>query len=61
MSGLDFDDIHGDIAPALAEMSRLLRIVPLSPPDPAERGGLAPSRFESVEHAGSGDHAEVTA
>ena len=37
MSELDFDDIHGDLAPALAEMSRLLRIVPFTP-EPAERG-----------------------
>lgn len=55
MSGIDFDDIHGDIAPALAEMSRLRRIVPLSPSDPAERGtsspcgGFAPAGEDSSE------------
>lgn len=42
MSGLDFDDIHGEIAPALAEMSRLLRIVPLSSPS---ADGLTPVRL----------------
>ena len=60
MSGLDFDDIHGDIAPALAEMGRLLRIVPLSPSDPAERGGQT-LPLETPAPAGKGDHAEVIA
>lgn len=54
MSGLDFDDIHGDLAPALAEMSRLLRIVPFTP-DPAERG-MTSFPFERPAHAGEGDH-----
>ncbi len=59
MSGLDFDDIHGDIAPALAEMSRLLRIVPFTS-EPAERG-VNPSPFEHSAPAGEGDHMEVIA
>lgn len=56
MNGLDFDDIHGDIAPALAEMSRLLRVVPLMP-KPAERG-VESFPFEHLAPAGLGDHLE---
>lgn len=59
MSSLDFDDIQGDIAPALAEMSRLLRIVPFSTPEPAARG-VNPSPFGSAP-AGQGINAEVIA
>lgn len=56
MSGLDFDDIHGDLAPALAEMSRLLRIVSFTP-EPAERGATP---FGPVP-AGEGTTNEVIA
>lgn len=56
MSGLDFDDIHGDIAPALAEMSRLLRIVPLSS---SPVGGFTPPTHGLP--AGDGDLSEVIA
>lgn len=45
MSGLDFDDIQGDIAPALTEMIRLLRIVPLSSPS---ADGLTPCPAQSA-------------
>lgn len=56
MSGLDFEDIRGDIAPALAEMSRLLRVVPLSSSSAA---GL-PHPVPSLP-IGDGDLSEVIA
>ncbi|MGA0588885.1 hypothetical protein ACO2Q2_17450 [Dyella sp. KRB-257] len=62
MSGLsDLIDCDLTDAERLALCAELKRLNRVSPPDPAERGGLVPSPFESVEHAGFGDHAEVTA
>ena len=57
MSGLDFDDIHTDLSAALAEFSRLLRIVPLTSA-PAEQ--VVELRHDFLP-AGSGDHFQVIA
>ena len=60
MSGLsdlhDYDLTDAERLALCAELERLNRL----PLGPAERGEPVPSPFESVEHAGSGDHLEGT-